>query len=354
MNEAGDDQNGEPFEPEPFTPDPKDVPDAGDSIEEQIEKLKRQAEAQEAHEAKQEELRKQFEAAKQAEAEELRKQQEAEAAKAKEAEQEGEQTKKDRKAAAKRAKKQLPEKHHKVLPKLLDVLAAKQHCYLVGPPGTGKSFMAEQAAEILGREYGAMSCGPQTPESRLWGYMDAHGNYVETTFRRLYGSGNSIFNFDEVDNGHTGINTTVNQSLAGTGANFPDGWVEMGDGFSALATANTWGQGATAEHMGRNPQDEAFLDRFTFLKVDIDPDVEWQMVLGTGLPKDKAKKWLETVHQLRANAEESRLKVVISPRASQKGAELMTLGWTKAEVMDARILKGLTDDRRARLTRGIR
>lgn len=354
----GEDQE---FTPEEFEPSPENVPADGDSIEEQIEKLKAQAEEQQRHDERQEELREKFEAekAEQRKLEEQREQrakelQEQLEQEAKKQEEEGKDAAKQRKQRVKDAKAKLPEKHHKVLPDLLDVLSCGQHAYLVGPPGTGKSFMSEQAAEILGREYGAISCGPQTPESRLWGYMDATGNYRETTFRRLYQSGNSVFTFDEVDNGHTGINTTVNQSLGGDGANFPDEWVDMGTDFSAVATANTWGQGATAEHMGRNPQDEAFLDRFTFLRVEIDPDLELTMVNNAGLVGDKATKWLETIHQLRANADAARVKCVISPRASQKGAELLALGWSRKDVLEARVLKGLTDDRRARLTKGVR
>jgi len=357
--EEGND-DGE-FEPEPFTPDPEDLIQPEDDVAKQIEKLTKQQEDKAAHDEKQEAAKAEHEEAK-AEAEKAKA--EAEAAKAeaekkeeekrKAAKAEGEDKAKEKVAKAKAAKAAMPTKHHKVLPQLIDALVAGHHVYLVGPPGTGKSFMTEQAAALLGREYGAISCGPQTPESRLWGYMDAGGRYNSTTFSRLYGKGSAMFNFDEVDNGHTGINTTVNQSLSGDGANFPDGWVTMGDDFNAVATANTWGQGATSEHMGRNPQDSAFLDRFTFLKVDIDEDVEEMMVHSTGLVGTDAVHWLNTIRTIRSNVESAKLKIVVSPRAAKAGAELLMMGWKQQDVLDARVLKGTTEDRRRRILEGVK
>jgi MoxR-like ATPase len=248
-----------------------------------------------------------------------------------------------------------PKDSHPALADLLACLSAGQHVYLVGPPGTGKSYMTRQAAEILGLPYGAMSCGPQTPESRLWGYNDANGNYVDTEFRRRYdaeGDG-GVFTLDEVDNGNSGIITSLNQALAGDGANFPDRWVDMHDQSLICATANTWGSGATAQFMGRAPQDMAFLDRFTFIEVDIDHKVERSMVESTGLKGKEATEWLKVVRKIRKNAEAAKLNIVVSPRASKAGAQLILKGWDLDKVLKARVFKGLTSDKVARLMEGV-
>lgn len=54
-------------------------------------------------------------------------------------------------------------RQHKVFPSVLKVLGAGMHVYLVGPSGTGKSTIAEKAAEALGLGFGSISLGPTTP-----------------------------------------------------------------------------------------------------------------------------------------------------------------------------------------------
>jgi MoxR-like ATPase len=268
------------------------------------------------------------------------------------------QQREEEEAEAKRKKEEAenqpdpPKGSHPALADVLAALEAGQHVYLVGPPGTGKSYITQQAAEILNLTYGAMSCGPQTPESRLWGYCDANGNYVDTEFRRRYENG-GVFTLDEADNGNSGILTSLNQALAGSGANFPDAWVDMHDTTRICATANTWGTGATAQFMGRAPQDFAFLDRFTFIEVEIDHKVERFMVESTGLKGKDATEWLRVVRKIRKNAEAAKLNIVVSPRASKAGAELILKGWDTEKVLKARVFKGLTSDKVARLMEGV-
>ncbi len=337
------------FEPEPFTPDPKDEPGDGDSIEEKIEKLKRQAEAEAKHKAEQEKAEEAFNKAK-AEAEAAAKEA---AEKAKVAEKEQQVSKRKLRNDLKKLLDAIPEGAHQVMTQLITALYLGQHVWLTGPPGTGKSTASQLAAEILGRTYGAMSCGPTMPESQLRGFITADGTYSSTEFRRQYESDDSLFTLDEGDNGHPGILTVLNQALSGSGMNFPDRWVDVGDRFNCVVTANTWGSGATAEHMGRQAQDAAFLDRFTFLEVNIDDKVERSMV-RQWLGEADTDAWLNIIHQLRHHAQERRIHCVVSPRAAEGGAALLAAGWSKQEVVNARVLKGLSEDRRATLTQGVR
>ena len=75
---------------------------------------------------------------------------------------------------------------HKSMPALLRVLGRRRHVYLWGPAGSGKSTAAKQAAEALGLDYGYISLNPQTPDSRLQGFIDANGVYRDPVFRRCY------------------------------------------------------------------------------------------------------------------------------------------------------------------------
>jgi SpoVK/Ycf46/Vps4 family AAA+-type ATPase len=90
---------------------------------------------------------------------------------------------------------------HSTLPDLLLALPAHCHVLLVGPAGTGKSMLAKQTAEGLGLGFHALSLGPTTPMSKVFGYYDAHGTYHGTPFRRAFEEG-GVTLLDELDNGH--------------------------------------------------------------------------------------------------------------------------------------------------------
>jgi hypothetical protein len=244
------------------------------------------------------------------------------------------------------ATKEVPGKQHEQFPTVLKVVASGLNPYLVGPPGTGKSHMAQACATALDVSFGALSLGPTTPASRLWGYYDAEGRYVRTAFRDCYEHG-GVFVLDEMDNGHAGILAEMNMALANGGASFPDGYVPKHDQFVIVACANTYGTGATAQFIGRNALDAATLDRFTMIHVDIDEDLEQH--LAEAASPDHGKAWCGTVRRFRKNAERAGLKVVLSPRAVIEGAKLLQAGFSQEEVIRMRVLRGLTPEQEAKV-----
>ncbi len=260
---------------------------------------------------------------------------------------------------AKKDSIEIPADAHPQLLDIIDALLLGQDIYLAGPAGTGKSYLTEHVCQILGWDYSSISLGPQTPESRFWGYYDANGNYVPTPYRHFYdaksgasdkGRGHCV---DEVDNGHPGITTTMNQSVAGTGCTFPDQWVDRHINARVMCTANTWGQGATSEYMGRNPLDAAFLDRFTKFHIPTDEDLEEKLVrMNSRLTNDEVGSWVKVVRTIRANADNYKIRVPVSMRTAIAGAQLLSIGWTHAKVLDARVLGGLPEGRREHLLAG--
>ena len=348
---------------------PEDA-DIDDKIEHYRKELERKAEAQQQWEQEQlkrkQELQdihsKAQEAQRQIRDEQAKRDREPDEKQIEKAEQRAEEQKQTRESM----KTHMPEVHHKELARVLDAVACGHNVYLAGPPGTGKSYLTEQVAQILGWNYASMSYGPSTPESRIWGYKDAHGVYHATPFRWAYegweasgerGEVNKswVFCGDEIDNGNTGIVTSKNQALAGEGVTFPDGWVERHRPSAIMVTANTWGYGATAEFMGRNPLDRAFLNRFTKFEILIDEDMEEAMVTlkGAALRKRTRNTWINAVRKVRENADEKNIKVVVSPRDAADGAQLLQLGWTPLEVMKARFLEGLPESRVDNLLQGV-
>lgn len=245
---------------------------------------------------------------------------------------------------------------HAMLERLVYLISKGEHVYLYGPPGSGKSTGAVQAAKLLGWRYGYASLNPQTPESRLLGFIDAGGVYRETEFFRCYkwcGTTDcdcctgGVFCIDELDNGHPALLNTLNGMLEtdadgiGRGA-FPCGIVQRHPRFVCVATGNTNGRGADKLFPERRALDAAFLERFAFIAWNYDEALEKAITLS--INRD-ARAWLKWVRNVRAFVAQHGIRVWASPRASFKGAALLRdSGWTHREIADSVLFKGLDAD----------
>lgn len=238
--------------------------------------------------------------------------------------------------------------HRKVADIITDLLAG-EHVMMVGPAGTGKSTIAEQAAEALGLEYGSLSLSPMTPTSAILGYMQATGEYVGTLFRERYENG-GVFHFDEIDNSHPSTLAVVNAALANGAMAFPDGMVKRHADFRAVASANTYGKGADRQYVGRQALDAATLDRFTIETIEIDEALETDLCMATGLDSDTVKRVLTTVRKYRANAVAKRMAVVLSPRATVGMCKLLAAGRSWDDALEARVRRGMSDADWSKLT----
>lgn len=224
---------------------------------------------------------------------------------------------------------------HNQFPELVANIAAGLHTFLPGPPGTGKSHSAEQAANILGYMFGALSLGPTTPESRLWGGMDANGKFHEPPLIQCIRhamenpDGGAVFCFDEMDNGHAGILATMNSAQANGWCFAPNGdKLLLGSNMVFIGAANTYGTGPTAEFSGRNKLDAATLDRFTYLPWDTDLGVEEVLVRQRIEDAVVASQWLDMWRTLRANVDAHGIKFFVTMRGAVTGAKIIAAGRT--------------------------
>lgn len=240
---------------------------------------------------------------------------------------------------------------HECLADVSTALLAGEHVLMVGPAGTGKSTIAEQAAEALGVPAYSISLSPQTPTSALFGYMQATGDYVPTLYRQAYETG-GVFCFDELDNGHPAVLAAVNASLANGHCAFPDGMVKRHDDFRCVGTANTYGTGPDRKYVGRQQLDAATLDRFTVITVPVDESLESQLCHDSGLESDKVAQVLAYVRHLRRQAETHKLQVVISPRCSMGLCKLLHAGLSWDKALEARARKGMPTDQWSKISAG--
>ena len=230
------------------------------------------------------------------------------------------------------------EYRHPVFETVLRCLAARENVYLVGPAGSGKTTIASQAAKALGLPF--YSTGAVGMAFQLQGFINAEGKYMETDLYRAYTQG-GVFLFDEIDASSANALLAFNAIAANDEAAFPCGTVKRHPDFVIIAAANTFGSGATAEYVGRAQLDAATLDRFAFLVMDYDEKLE--LAIGGN------DEWTRHVQAFRRKVREHKVRHVVSPRASIKGAKLLAAGIDWAQVEEMLLFRGLNATDREKL-----
>lgn len=223
-------------------------------------------------------------------------------------------------------------KQHFQFPLLLKILATKLNVYIVGPAGAGKTTAAVNCAKALNVPF--HFTGAVASEFKLTGFIDAQGRIVSTEFRKAYENG-GLFLFDEIDASYPQAVLAFNAALANDYMDFPDKRVERHKDFYCIAAANTYGQGADRQYIGRNQLDAASLDRFVFLDWSYDENLERELAGN--------QDWSDHVQKIRAFVYTKKIRHVVSPRASIFGARLLASGIDRETVENTVIWKGLDE-----------
>jgi cobaltochelatase CobS len=223
---------------------------------------------------------------------------------------------------------------HKNFEKLLLAVSQKLPVMLVGQAGSGKTHAVQQVAEALGLNFASMSVGSQTSKTDLTGYKTATGTYVATDFVETYEKG-GVYCLDEIDAGNSNVTILLNSALSNGFLSTPNGMVKMHKDFVFVATANTFGHGASREYVGRNQLDASTLDRFVTIEWDLDAKLEEMMVK----PYTHGEVWLKTIRRVREYSESNGIRILITPRATIYGAKLLEAGMKPMAVIESTIVK---------------
>jgi MoxR-like ATPase len=250
------------------------------------------------------------------------------------------------------------DRQHYKFPLLLATIAARVPAYLVGPAGTGKTSAAHQTARALGLPFHAISVGPMTSKSDLFGMRDAGGNYHESDLVKAATRG-GVFLFDEFDAGNPATLTAVNMLLANGSFSTPDGMREKSPDFVPVFALNTYGTGASNEYVGRNQLDAATLDRGAFISWPLDESLEASLI-GIDAPAPdfrldeggvmKPETWLDHVRRYRAGVAAAKVRHIISPRATLYGVAMAAAGVGCVHLRDVLLVKGLDEATRAKIS----
>jgi cobaltochelatase CobS len=219
---------------------------------------------------------------------------------------------------------------------LFTLATLRKNVYLWGEAGSGKSSAAKQIAEIMGLDWYYLGLQAQMTESRLMGYMDATGNYVESDFYKAYVYG-GIFLLDELELASGNMLGSLNGALANGHASFPNGRQKRHPNCIVIATGNTPALGATIQFSDRRALDGAVRDRFHFIQWDTDETLERQLAAQRF---DRSDTWVTWVRAIRALVKRDHPKVTATLRASIEGAELLAMGMSARKVADMLVFRG--------------
>jgi cobaltochelatase CobS len=231
---------------------------------------------------------------------------------------------------------------HPQLARLIRAATSRQddgfvpNMFLTGGTGVGKSHAAKQVAKALGLDFYAHGSMNQTFE--LLGFVDGAGNYHSTEFRRAFEFGGVVL-FDELDSWGWDVTLALNLPLSNGYCPFPDRTVERHKDCIVIGAGNTWGTGATADFVGRNRMDAAFMSRFpTKIAFDADPALEVAISGNVDFTR--------RVQAARERARANGLKHIIDSRQMRAGAALIAAGFTPDEAAQMTYLAGLSDEQR--------
>jgi len=240
---------------------------------------------------------------------------------------------------------------HKQLPELVTWLNTGTNVYLTGPAGSGKTTLAEQAAKSLDVPF--YSTGAIMASYELLGVRNAHGEYIETPLRKAYENG-GVFLLDEIDGCSPKALICFNQLLANDTFCFPDGMVNKHADFVAVGGANTTGQGATRQYVGRSQLDAATLDRFVQIEIEYDEKLEARLARAEyerfgGDCRNTLNDWVTKVWDVREQLTKAKSTALVTPRATIHGARGLAKGLTVEQLTASILTKHLSDDQKAQL-----
>ena len=206
---------------------------------------------------------------------------------------------------------------HRVLEEVITNVIKDNHVWLFGPAGTGKTHMPGQVAEALGLRYYAISAVRGMSAADFWGRLLPVGDdgkfvFVDGGFLDMVLHGGLVL-IDEVANlpadVASGLNALLSNGETTLQQRLGNHKVVVHPDFRLIVADNTNGMGSTSQFV-RQKQDQSFRDRFRFVYVDYDRDLEAALCPDRDL--------LEAFWGLRDKVQKARLDVAVSFRMIQR------------------------------------
>jgi len=263
---------------------------------------------------------------------------------------------------------------HKQFQKVLELVQAGENVLLVGPAGSGKSFMAEQIAAAMELPSYTICGSEDTSTYDLFGrrtIVDGHGQeaFVPGPFAKAYSGWSDeriecdagLLVVDEYDAMHPNTVISMNVPLANGKCPLDRCWelpeVKRSPKFRFIAIGNTYGTGADYLY-SRNRQDAASLNRFGggtgVVFIDYDEAMEKAMLRKQIDASDTAN-WslFDALLKLRRNVSENRVQQIVGMRTILSAhTRWMVCGHTPKAIIED-LTHGWTADEKAKALDGV-
>lgn len=185
------------------------------------------------------------------------------------------------------------------------------HLFLHGPAGSGKNVLAEDFAKAYDLQfYYINTCYTKYD---FVGFIDANGKFIDTSFTRwLKNENGGLLMIDEICTSTAEALNPINSLLSNGYITLADGKLyHIGANHRIIAADNTNGEGATEDYNGRFVMEKSTKDRFEFVKIRYDLQIE-KSIVG-----DKTD-ILDFIHELREICEKAGIHLVCGYRVLTK------------------------------------
>jgi cobaltochelatase CobS len=224
--------------------------------------------------------------------------------------------------------------------KIIDDIALGNNVMLIGGAGTGKTFLAEKVASVLGLETEVINCNQFTSPIEINGGQTIEG-YQEGKLIKAWSEGKLLI-LDELPKLDPNTAGILNEALAKT--NLPDNSerafivntrgqrFKKKAGFGVIATGNVYPNSESSAYGANNKQDLSLLDRFvgSVYEIEKNPEFEKKVILNNHLflwvLSDKIRTLVEVnkwESQVSIRFMETALRVYLSEMQGVKNGEKM-------------------------------
>ncbi|MCC6360654.1 MAG: AAA family ATPase [Phycisphaerales bacterium] len=240
------------------------------------------------------------------------------------------------------------ERVHAKFAETLRKVSAGVPVMLVGPAGSGKTTLAAQVAKALGKSFTFNSMSAGVTESSILGrVLPPTFEFKKSPFVQTYQNG-GVHLFDEMDAADPNLLVTINSAIANRKLSIPqaDEIVEQHDDCVILAAANTFGNGADRQYVGRNQLDAATVDRFVMGTVEVDYDADLERDIATKICGDKADALLAWAWGVRKAIMAAKMRRLMSTRTVENSAKLLAAGESMTSVKATYFSSWSADEKR--------
>lgn len=247
--------------------------------------------------------------------------------------------------------KQTVENPHPLLHELIKrVLCGIRNLLLVGPSGSGKSTLAEQLALAFKCPYSYTPWSSGVTEGMLLGRFGADLSFSPSVFVQAIQE-RSVHNWDDFDAADPNVPLCANSVIANGKLCISDKGKTITylrhEKSILIATANTWGRGATVMFIGRNQLDAATISRFAGggIYVDYDTKLEKSLLNSPVYESPDALAFATMFWNIRKVVADSGMRRVWGTRELLAGAKLLRGGYDAPKVLDILSSDWTSDER---------